>query len=96
LSQNGTTVRFRKDGREGTIDGLTELAVGPCFNPDSLTQYRVNIGDPDRTLAIEENFLTLTDDGGVMQMVRQKSEYRRVATKQLRARFASDHFVKPV
>jgi len=32
---DGTKVRFREDGREGIIDGLTELVVGPGRNPDS-------------------------------------------------------------
>ena len=32
---DGTKVRFREDGREGIIDGLTELVVGPRRNPDS-------------------------------------------------------------
>ena len=39
---DGTKVRFRKDGCEGIIDGLTELVVGPGRNPDSRTQYRIN------------------------------------------------------
>jgi hypothetical protein len=50
---DGAKVRFLKDGREGITDGLTELVVGPGRNPDSRTQYRSNVGDPDRTLALE-------------------------------------------
>ena len=61
---DGTKVRFREDGREGIIDGLTELAVDPGRNPDSRTQYRINVGDPDRTLAIEDDLLVLTDGDG--------------------------------
>ena len=34
---DGTKVRFREDGREGIIDGLTELVVGPRRNPDCRT-----------------------------------------------------------
>ena len=64
---DGTKVKFREDGREGIIDGLTELAVGPGRNPDSRTQYRINIGDPDWTLAIEDDLLVLTDADGVVQ-----------------------------
>ena len=74
----GTKVRFLKDGREGITDGLTELVVGPARNPDSRTQYRSNVGDPDRTLALEGDLLVLTDEDGVVIMVKQKDEYRRV------------------
>lgn len=91
---DGTKVRFRKDGREGIIDGLTELVVGPGRNPDGRTQYRINVGDPDRTLAIEDDLLVLTDADGVVLMVKQKGEYRRVVTQQLQAVFAADRFVK--
>jgi hypothetical protein len=91
---DGTKVRFREDGREGIIDGLTELVVGPGRNPDSRTQYRINIGDPDRTLAIEDDLLVLTDADGVVLMVKQKGEYRRVVTQQLQAVFDADRFVK--
>jgi len=52
---DGTKVRFREDGREGIIGGLTELVVGPGCNPYSRTQYPINVGDPDRTLAIEDD-----------------------------------------
>ena len=78
---DGTKVRFRGDGREGIIDGLTELVVGPGRNPDSPTQYRINIGDPDRALAIEDDLLVMTDADGVVLMVKQKGEYRRVVTQ---------------
>ena len=75
---DGTKVRFCKDGREGIIDGLTELVVGPGRKPDSRTQYRSNVGDPDRTLTIEGDLLVLTEEDGVVIMVKQKDEYRRV------------------
>ena len=90
---DGTKVRFRGDGREGVIDGLTELVVGPGRNPDSRTQYRINVGDPDRTLAIEDDLLVLTDEGGVVLMVKQKGEYRRVVTQQLQAEFTPNPFL---
>lgn len=35
---DGTEVRFCEGGYEGTIDGLTELAMGSGRNPDSRTQ----------------------------------------------------------
>jgi len=57
---DGAKVKFREDGREGIIDGLTELVVGLGRNPDSRTQSRINIRDPDRTLAIEDDLLVLT------------------------------------
>ena len=91
---DGTKVRFREDGREGIIDGLTELVVGPRRNPDSRTQYRINVGDPDRTLAIEDDLLVLTDADGVVLMVNQKGEYLRVVTQQLQAVFTADRFVR--
>ena len=91
---DGTKVRFRGDGREGVIDGLTELVVGPGRNPDSRTQYRINVGDPGRTLAIEDDLLVLTDADGMVLMVKQKGEYRRVVTQQLQAVFAADRFVR--
>jgi len=46
--------------------------------------------------AIEDNLPALTDEGGVVLIVRQKSEYRRVVTTQLQARFVSDRFMKAV
>ena len=91
---DGTKVRFRGDGREGIIDGLTELVVGSGRNPDSRTQYRINVGDPDRTLAIEDDLLVLTDADGVVLMVKQKGEHRRVVTQQLQAVFTADRFVR--
>jgi len=91
---DGTKVRFREDGREGIIDGLTELVVGPGRNPDGRTQYRINVGDPDRILAIEDDLIVLTDADGIVLMVKQKGEYRRVVTQQLQAVFAADRFVR--
>jgi hypothetical protein len=91
---DGTKVRFREGGHEGTIDGLTELVVGSGRNPDSRTQYRINVGNPDRTLAIEDDLLVLTDADGVVLMVKRRDEYRRVVTQQLQAVFTADRFVK--
>lgn len=91
---NGTKAKSRGDGREGIIDGLTELVLGLGRNPDNQTHYRVNIGDPDQTLAIEDDLLVLTDPDGVMLMVKQKAEYRRVVTQRLQGVFSADRFVK--
>ena len=91
---DGTKVRFREDGREGIIGGLTELVVGPGRNPYSRPQYRINVGDLDRILAIEDDLMVLTDADGVVLMVKQKGEYRRVVTQQLQAVFAADRFVR--
>ena len=91
---DGTKVKFRKDSRKGIIDGLTELVVGPGRNPDSRTQYRINVGDPDRTIAGEDELLVLTDADGVVLMVKQKDECRRVVTQQRQAVFGVDRFVK--
>ena len=38
--------------------------------------------------------LIMTDSDGVVLMVKQKDEYRRVVTQQLQAVFAADRFVK--
>jgi hypothetical protein len=91
---DGTKVRFLKDGREGITNGLTELVVGPGSNHDGLTQYRGNAGDPDWTLAIENDLLVRTDEDGVVIMVKQKGEYRRMVARQLQVMFATDRFVK--
>ena len=56
------------------------MVVGPGRNHDSRTQYRGNAGDPDRTLAIKDDLLVRTDEDGVVIMVKQKGEYRRMVT----------------
>ncbi len=91
---DGTMVRHRSDGREGFIDGLTELVSGPNRNPDGRTQYRINVGDPGRKLAVEEDLLILTDADGVVLMLRQKVPYRSCVSEQLHGVFAADRFVK--
>ncbi len=89
--RDGTRVRFREDGRQGIIDGLTELVV--VYNPDNRTQYRINVGAPDRTLAIEVDLLVLTDADGMVLMVKQKGEHRRVVTQQMQAVFGLNRFM---
>ncbi|WP_455379119.1 hypothetical protein [Petrachloros mirabilis] len=90
---NGTKVRFREGGQEGVIDGLTELVIGPARNPDGKTQYRVNVGDQDRMLVTEETLLLLTDEEGVVLMLKENSDYRRLVTDRLRAALPADCFV---
>lgn len=87
---NGTKVRLLEGGQEGSIDGMTELVVGPGRNPDGRTQYRLNVGDQSRILAV------LTDKKGVVLIEKQNIEYRRLVTEQLRAELASDRFVASV
>jgi hypothetical protein len=84
--------RTRRDHRRA--DGIGRR---PWPNPDNLTQYRINLGEFDRTLAIEHDLLVLTDVDGVALMVKQRDEYRRVVTQvtqQLQAVFTADRFVK--
>lgn len=89
---DGTMVRLGE--REGFVDGLTELVSGPRRNPDGRTQYRVNVGDPDRKLATEDELLILTDADGVVRMLKQKMEYRGLVSKQLYSLFSADRFIK--
>lgn len=91
---NGTMVRHRDGGPQGYIDGLTELGIGPGRNPDGRTQYRINTGDGERLLAIDEDLLILTDQDGLVLMLREKVPYRSYISTQLRAAFAAERFVK--
>ena len=90
---NGTKVRLLEGGQEGLIDGMTELVVGPGRNPDGRTQYRLNVGDQSRILAGQDDLAVLTDHEGLILIVKQSIEYRRLVTDQLRAELASDRFV---
>lgn len=91
---DGTMVRHQPDGQDGFIDGLTELIAGSRRNPDGKTQYRINVGDPNRMLAVEDDLLILTDPEGLVKMVKQKGEYRRFVTDQLRGVLTADRFVR--
>lgn len=91
---DGTRVKHRYDAREGVIDGLTELVIGPDRNPDGKTQYRMNTGEPGRQLITEENLNILLDGDDLVIMLRQKEPYRRCVTEQLRGVFAADRFMK--
>jgi len=93
---NGTKVRLLEGGQEGSIDGMTELVVGPGRNPDGRTQYRLNVGDQSRILAGQGDRAVLTDKKGVVLIEKQNIEYRRLVTEQLRAELASDRFVASV
>lgn len=90
---DGTKVRLREGGQEGTIDGLTELVVGPGRNPDGKTQYRVNVGDQDRMLVIETALTILIDGEGLVMILKQKPDYRRLVTNRLRETLSADYFV---
>ena len=91
---NGTRVRLRENTLEGVIDGLTELVVGPGRNPDGRTQYRINLGDPDRMLVAEDALLIIVDAEGLVLMRKEKVDYRRLVTEQLRGGFSADRFVR--
>ena len=91
---DGTKVRHRSEGHEGFIDGLTEIVIGQTRNPDRRTQYRMNVGEPSRKLAAEEDLLILTDHDGVVLMAKQKVEYRSSVTEMLRVTFSDDRFVR--
>ena len=90
---NGTRVRLRENAQEGVIDGLTELVVGPGRNPDGRTQYRINLGDPNRMLVAEDALLIIVDAEGLVLMLKEKVDYRRLVTEQLRGGFSADRFV---
>jgi len=75
------------------IDGLTELVIGPGRNPDGRTQYRINLGDPARMLVAEDALLIVIDKEGLVFMVKQNVDYRRLVTEQLRGDFSADRFV---
>lgn len=92
---NGTKVRHRLEGYEGTIDGLTAMVVkGAKLNPDRTTQYRVDVGTPRRNLAAEEDLLILLDPEGLVMMEKGQVEYRRHYTEHLRGVFTDDRFTK--
>ncbi len=90
---NGTMVRHREGGRQGYIDGLTEIVIGSQRNPDGRTQYRVNIGEAERFLAVEDDLDILTDEAGMVLMLKQKPPYRSLISTQLRNAFAAERFV---
>lgn len=91
---DGTRVRLRLEGKDGAIDGLTELVQGKSLNPDHRTQYRVFLGEPSRRLAGEEELLILVDRDGLILMDKKVAvEYRSHLTALLHGAFAEDKFV---
>jgi hypothetical protein len=91
---NGTRVRLQSERKEGVVEGLTEIVVGPGRNPDGRTQYRVDVaGAPAMQLAAEDELVILTDRKGLVVLPRQPEGYRRHVTDRLRAAFAADRFV---
>jgi hypothetical protein len=91
---DGTKVKHRHEGHVGFIDGLTEIVSGPNRNPDGKTQYRMNIGAPDRQLVTESDLSILIDDEELVIMLRQKAPYRRAVTQSLHSVLTPDRFVK--
>ena len=90
---NGTRVRLAAGGMSGVIDGVTELVMGPGRNPDGRTQYRVNVGNPLRMLAAQQDLLVLTDEAGLVIVLKENLEYRRFVTEQLRLEMSTDRFM---
>jgi hypothetical protein len=90
---DGIRVRLRENAQEGVIDGLTELVIGPERNPDGRTQYRVNFGHSERMLVAEDALVILIDEEGLVLMRKEKVDYRRLVTAQLRGGFSEDRFV---
>lgn len=93
---DGTKVRCRVEGYEGAIDGLTAIVQGTSLNPDGRTQYRVNVGEPNRKLAAEQDLLIVADRDGLVIVHKAKIEYRRYVTERLHGMFADDRFVAPL
>jgi len=91
---DGTKVKHRHEGHVGFIDGLTEIVSGPHRNPDGKTQYRLNIGAPDRQLVTQDDLSILIDDEELVIMLRQKAPYRRAVTQTLQSVLTPDRFIK--
>ena len=89
---DGTKVRLLEGGQQGVVDGLTEIVTGPGRNPDGRTQYRINVGDPARLLISQEGLVVLTDADGVVLMLKENLNYRRIVTERLRAELPTDRF----
>src|SRR5437867_11305195 len=89
-----TKVQYRLEDHRGAVDGLTEIVTGPKRNPDGRTQYRINVGQPQRLLAAEEDLVILLDDEDLIMMNKEKIEYRRGMTERLRGIFREDRFCR--
>lgn len=91
---NGIRVRHRSEGKDGVVEGLTEIVTGAGRNPDGRTQYRIDVaGAPAMQLAAEDELLILTDEDGLVIILRQQEEYRRRVTERLHTAFAADRFI---
>ena len=91
---DGTKVRLLPGDQEGVNDGLTEFVVGTGRNPDGRTQYRIKIGTGARVLVPQDGLLVLTDADGIVLMVKENVEYRRVVTQWLRVELSTDRFTQ--
>ncbi len=91
---NGTKVRHKSEGKDGVVDGLTEIVEGPGRNPDGRTQYRIDVaGESAMHLVAEDDLTLLTDKAGVVLILKQQEGYRRRITERLQATFAANRFV---
>lgn len=73
---------------------MREALTGPRRKPDGRTQYRMNVGTPERKLAVEEDTLILIASDGLVMIGREKIEFRRLMTEQLRGDFSDNRFTK--
>ncbi|HZS12231.1 MAG TPA: hypothetical protein VFA38_08275, partial [Nitrospirales bacterium] len=62
-------------------------------NPDGLTQYRINVGEPTRLLAVEDELWILTDPDGLVLIEREQAAYRTQLTARLHSVFPADRFI---
>jgi hypothetical protein len=93
---DGTKVRCGAKGIEDSVDGLTEIVHGSNLNPDGKTQYRIDVGTPIRELVAETDLVILTDQDGLVLMVKERKanvDYRRLVTEQLHGVFNQNRFV---
>lgn len=89
-----TKVRYRNSAQQGTVEGLTEIVTPGKRNPDGRTQYRVNVGEPQRMLVAEDDLLILVDREGIVMMEKENADYRRDITTRLKTAFQQDRFVR--
>lgn len=87
-----TKVQYRLEDHRGAVDGLTEMVTGVKRNPDGRTQYRIDVGQPQRLLAAEEDLVILLDDEGLIMMEKENAVYRQGITERLRGAFQEDRF----
>lgn len=89
-----TKVQYRLEDHRGAVDGLTEMVTGSKRNPDGRTQYRIDVGQPQRLLAAEEDLVILLDDEGLIMMEKENAGYRHGITERLRGAFQEDRFCR--